>query len=142
MIAATRILLGLGAPALIAAAGAALAHPHAGGDGKETVQKIIVLDGKHRAKGDGERVRQFHFRRGAGGGFECDGEQTRVDETTGGDRTRILICGDDKLSAADRAARLEETLAKIRSEDHLGAEHKAKVEAALSAAISRLREGR
>ncbi len=130
----------LAVPALVLSAGAASAHPHPDGDGKEPVRKIIVLDGKHGAKDGKDRVRQFHFRRGADGRFQCDGEPTKVDETTGGDRTRIMICGNDKLSAADRAAKLEETLARIRSDDHLGAEHKAKVEAALSAAISRLRE--
>lgn len=136
-----------GAAAVAGLSGTALAHPdHEGGDRKK-VHKVVILDGKHGGKHDGkaghERVREFRMLRGEGRGFDCPaGEETRVDETTGGDRTKILICGDDKASAAERAAKLEEALARIRGEDHLSAEHKAKVEAALSAAISRLREAR
>jgi hypothetical protein len=94
--------------------------------------------------GDGKQahapVREFRMLRGAGGSFTCpNGEETKIDETTGGERTKILFCGDDKLSSAERAKKLEEALAKLRSEDHLGAEHKAKVEGALEAAIARLR---
>ena len=136
----TSLALKLAAAASVALAGAALAHPHEGGDGKGSVDKVIVLTGKHDGKDAGKRVREFRMLRGPGGEFTCpNGEATKIDETTGSDRTKILICGDDKLSGADRAKKLEETLARIRAEDHLGAEHKAKVEAALQEAIARLR---
>jgi hypothetical protein len=141
----TPTALRLIAPALVAAAamaGAAFAHPHPGGEGKEKVQKIIVLNGKDLARDGKDRVHQFRVVPRGGGLFECDGEQTKIEETTGGDRTRIVVCGNDKLSAAERASKLEETLARIRSEEHLGAEHKAKVEEALTSAISRLREAK
>jgi hypothetical protein len=137
------MMAALGAAAVAGLAGAAAAHPdHEGGE-KKKVHKVVVLNGKHDAKAAHERIREFRMRRGEGHGFDCpEGAETKIDETTGGDRTKIVICGDDKLSAAERAAKLEETLAKLRAEDHLSPEHKAKVEAALSAAISRLREGR
>jgi hypothetical protein len=140
-----------GMAALTGLAGTALAHPDHGDGDKKKVHKVVILNGKHDGKHAGkhdakrghERVREFRMLRGEGRGFDCpEGEQTKIDETTGGDRTKIVICGDDKLSAAERAAKLEETLARLRAEDHLSAEHKAKVEAALSAAISRLREGK
>lgn len=135
-----RIGLTLAAAASVALAGAALAHPHEGGEGKDKVHRVIVMNGKHDGKDADKRVREFRMLRGEGGEFKCpNGEATKIDETTGGDRTKILICGDDKLSGAERAKKLEETLAKIRAEDHLGAEHKAKVEAALQEAIARLR---
>jgi hypothetical protein len=135
----TNICLKLAAAASVALAGAALAHPDTGGD-KDTIQRVIVLSGKHDMKDADKRVREFRMIRGANGEFSCPtGDQTKIDETTGGDRTKVLICSDDKLSSADRAKKLEETLAKIRSENHLGGEHKAKVEAALQEAINKLR---
>lgn len=128
------------AGASLALAGAVLAHPHEGGDGKEKIQKVIVLNGKHDGKDGEKRVREFRVLRGEGGELRCpDGDATKIDETTDGDRTKILICGGDKVSGADRAKKLEEALARIRSHDHMGAEHKAKVEAALQDAIARLR---
>ena len=135
----TSIALKLAAAASVALAGAALAHPHQDGEGKDKVQKIIILS-KHDGKGPHKPVREFRMLRGEGGTFTCpNGDATKIDETTGGERTKVLICGDDKLSNADRAKKLEETLAKLRSEDHLSAEHKVKVEAALQEAIARLR---
>ena len=136
----TSLALTLAAAASVALAGPALAHPHEGGEDKDKVQKVIILSGKHDAKDGEKRVREFRMLRSEGGEFRCpNGDETKIDETTGGDRTKILICGDDKLTSAQRAAKLEATLAKLRSEDHLGAEHKAKVEAALEEAIARLR---
>lgn len=136
----TRITLALAAAASVALAGAALAHPHEGGEGEKRVQKVIVLSDKHVGKHTGKHVREFRMMHGKDGAFTCpNGKETRVDETTGGDRTKILICADDKLSDAERAKKLEDTLAKIRAEDHLGAEHKAKVESALQEAIAKLR---
>ena len=136
------IAMKLAAAASVALAGTALAHPHEGGAGKEQVNKVIVLrgplakDGKDASK----RIREFRMLRSGDGTFTCpNGEETKIDETTGGDRTKILICGDDKLTGAERAKKLEETLSRIRSEDHLSAEHKGKVVAALEEAIARLR---
>lgn len=133
------IALKLAAAASVALAGVALAHPHEGGEGKDKVQKVIVLS-KRDGKAGGEPPRHFRMMRGERGEFTCPaGDSTRIDETTGGERTKVVICGDDKMSNADRAKKLEETLARIRSEDHLSAEHKGKVAAALEEAIARLR---
>jgi hypothetical protein len=135
----TSIALKLAAAASVALAGAALAHPEHGGDGKDKVQRVIILS-KADGKGPHKPVREFRMMRGEGGEFACpNGDQTKIDETTGGERTKVLICGDDKLSNTDRAKKLEETLARLRAEDHLGAEHKGKVVAALEEAIARLR---
>jgi hypothetical protein len=135
----TSIALKLAAAASVALTGVALAHPHEGGEGKEKVHKVIVLS-KRDGKGAGTQPREFRMMRGEGGTFTCpNGDETKIDETTGGERTKVLICGDDKLSKADRAKKLEETLARLRSEDHLSAEHKGKVVAALEEAIARLR---
>ncbi|HEX9953790.1 MAG TPA: hypothetical protein VGB48_01065 [Allosphingosinicella sp.] len=128
------------AAASVALTGAAFAHPHQGGDGKQTVENIIVMT-KHDGK-DGKPVREFRTMRGPNGEFTCpNGNATKIDETTGGDRTKVLICGDDKLSNAERAKKLEDALARMRSREGVSGEHRAKVEAALEDAIARLRAG-
>jgi hypothetical protein len=135
----TSIALKLAAAASVALAGAALAHPEHGGEGKNNVQQVIVLS-KADGKGAHNAVKQFRMMRGEGGTFTCpNGDETKIDESTSGERTKVLICSDDKLSNADRAKKLEETLAKIRSQDHFGPDHKAKVESALQEAINKLR---
>jgi hypothetical protein len=51
-----------------------------------------------------------------------------------------VLCGaGSQLSSADRAKRLEELLARLRSDGQFSAEHKARVEAALQEAIAKLR---
>ena len=133
--------IALAAAASVALTGAAFAHPHEGGDGKQTVEKIIVMT-KRDGKDADKRLRELRMMRGLHGEFACpNGDATKIDETTGGERTKVLICGDDKLSNAERAKKLEETLAELRGREHVSAEHLAKVEAALQQAIAKLRAG-
>ena len=159
-------ILKIAAAASVAMTGAALAHPHESGEGERKIEKVIILDSKEggkpmhirvpRAEGgekvhkvvilqskDGKpadgKVREFRMLRGDGELTCPNGEATKVDETTGGDRTKVFICADDTLSSAERAKKLEETLGRIRSGEHISDEHKAKVEAALEDAIAKLR---
>jgi hypothetical protein len=135
-------LFALAAAASVALTGTAFAHPHEGGDGKQTVEKVIVMTKRDGAKGDGKHLREFRMMQGPNGEFACpNGNATKIDETTGKDRTKVLICADDKLSNAERAKKLEETLAELRGRDGVSGEHRAKVEAALQEAIARLRAG-
>ena len=134
--------IALAAAASVALTGAAIAHPHEGGDGKQVVEKVIVMTKRDGAKNDGKHVREFRMMRGPNGEFTCpNGNATKIDESTGKDRTKVLICGDDKLSNAERAKKLEETLTQLRSREGVSGEHRAKVEAALQEAIARLRAG-
>jgi hypothetical protein len=112
----------------------AAAHPHPEGDGKK-VDRMVILENKHHGEA-GKRVRAFHLDRAD---MECEGEATKIDETSDKERTKIFLCHDGKGSRAEQAERLEKALARIRSEDHLSAEHKAKVETAIQEAIGRLR---
>ncbi|HEY0150214.1 MAG TPA: hypothetical protein VGB70_14595 [Allosphingosinicella sp.] len=133
----TATILKLAAAASVALAGAALAHPH---EGAGKGEKVIVMSKRDGKDGD-KKIREFRMMRGPNGEFTCpNGDATKIDETTGGDRTKILICSDDKLSNEERAKKLEESLARIREGD-MNAEHKAKVEGALQEAIARLRAG-
>ena len=134
-----RIFITAAAGAAMAFSGAALAHDPAPGEDKQ-VRRIIVLDGAHATQ-DGERRIAFksgdkvHVLR------HCDGERSEIDETSGDkERTRIVLCSDSSVSAADRAKRLEEALGRIRLQDDLSPEHRARVETALQEAIARLRQ--
>jgi hypothetical protein len=94
-------------------------------------------------KGDSEaaRHRVDGLRRFRGEARQCLGARNEVDEKTEGERTRIVICSrGDEMAAADRTRRLEEALERIRGDEHLSPEHRARVEAALQGAIARLRE--
>jgi hypothetical protein len=112
---------------------------HIEGDGKHggDVRTIrIQRSGDH--DGAGPRVRAFHMGDGARM-IDCGGGRTEVDESTGGDRTRIVFCGTDDLTAAQRIEKLEKALGRINANQELSAEHKDKVTAALRGAIERLR---
>jgi len=141
--------LTLGAAAAIvaaaAAAGAALAHPHpaGGGDGKK-VERVVVIrdrDGHGDHGKPGHRVRRFEIRGGELAG--CEGGEKIVDESAGeGDKkTKVIICTKGAPTAAS-AKHLEDALARIRANDELSDEQKAKIETALRAAIDRARSAR
>jgi hypothetical protein len=136
---ATRTIAKAAAAMAVAVAGAfalstpGLSHPH---DGKEKIEKVILLTQKDGAKAGKHRTIRID-----GSEVHCDAEKTTVDEATGDkERTRIVLCGAGaQLSSADRAKRLEELLGRLRSDEHFSAEHKARVEAALEEAITKLR---
>ena len=160
--------LGLAAAALllVGAGGAALAHPHPDGDddgGKKVERIVIVEDGKdgghhakgdrvrrveiirpgeHRSSGDGTHVRHFEMR-GHGALADCAGGEKIVDESAveGGKKTKIVICAKGSPTAAT-AERLEKALARIRSDDELSVEQKARIETALRSAINQARSAR
>lgn len=141
--------LALGAAAtliLAGAAGAALAHPHPGGegDGKKVKRFVILHDGKggeHRSGHGGHGIRRFEIR--DTGLADCGGGEKVVDESGGeGDKkTKVVICTMGKPTAAT-AERLEEALARIRANDELSEEQKARIAAALGSAIDRARSAR
>ena len=124
---------------LLALSGTALAHDPPAGEGKQ-VRRVIVLDG---APATDDLQRRVELMRGdkAHALRNCDGERSEIDETSGDkERTRIIICSDPNVSTADRAKRLEDALGRIRLEDDLSPEHRARVETALQQAIAKLRE--
>lgn len=160
--------LGLAAAALLlaGAGGAVLAHPHPDGDGAKVKKFVIINDGgEHHAKGKGERIRHVEILRdgksgehhaggpggrvhrfemhGAGGLADCDGGEKIVDEQSGegGKKTKVVICRKGAPTAAD-AKHLEDTLARIKDNDHLSDEQKARIETALRSAIDRARSAR
>ena len=137
-----KIVLSAAVTAIVASLGLSAAGlAHDGSDGKserKEIQKIIIV-----RDGDGEqqvdrRIEEFRHDREAAIA-RCKGERSEIDERSDKERTRIVVCA-DSLSSADRAKRLEEALGRIRKDEHLSAEHKARVETALEQAIARLRE--
>jgi hypothetical protein len=161
--------LGLAAAAallLAGAGGAAFAHPHPDGDGGEKRVKrfVIVEDGKgdgHHAKGkrvrrieiirdgehhaghDGPRVRRFEMR-GHGALVDCEGGEKIVEEGAeeDGKKTKVVICTKGDRPTAATAERIEKALARIRANDELSDEQKARIETALRSAIDRARSTR
>ena len=70
---------------------------------------------------------------------DCDGGETMVDESAGDDKrkTRVVFCG--KGDGKTRAERLEKALERIASNEHIDAEHKARITASLREAIEKAR---
>jgi hypothetical protein len=138
--------LGLAAAALLLAGtgAAALAHPHpdGDGDGKEVKRFVIIQDGKGGEHHAGDRVRRFDMH-GVGRLADCDGGEKIVDEQAGDDgkTTKVIICRKGASTAAD-AERLEDALARIKDNDHLSDEQKARIETALRSAMDRARSAR
>jgi hypothetical protein len=137
--------LGFAAAALLLAGtgAAALAHPHPDGEGKTVERIVIVHDGKGGAGHEsGDRVRRFEMH-GAGRLADCEGGEKIVDEASdeGDKKTKVIICRKGAPTAAD-AERLEQSLARIRDNDHLSDEQKARIETALRSAIDRARNAR
>jgi hypothetical protein len=148
---------------LAGATGAALAHPHPDGDGKQVKRIVIIEDGKgdgDHAKGervrrfeiirdgeahagaDGPRVRRFEMN-GHDGLVDCDGGEKVVDDSAEADgkKTKVVICTKGKPTA-ESAARMEKALARIQSSEELSAEQKARIETALRSAMERARSAR
>jgi hypothetical protein len=91
----------------------------------------------------GPGARAFAIERGGPGALlaDCGGGRSEVDESSanGAERTRVVICGRDGPGAAMRAERLERALARINANEHLSAEHKARVSEALREALEEVR---
>ena len=108
----------------------------AGADGRRIRTVHIDRDGK---AGEGERhVRVMRF--GEGALHDCDGEEVVRSETGGeNDKTKVIICSKEQLTAAQRIEKIEKALTRIQSNDRLSAEHKERVTAALRRAIEDMR---
>lgn len=158
--------LGLAAAALLlaGAGAAALAHPHPDGDGDKKVKRFVIIedgkggghhakgqhirrveiirDGERHADGHGPRVRRFEMR-GHGALVDCDGGEKIVEESgeEDGKKTKVVICTKGRPTAAT-AERIEKALARIRSNDELSDEQKARIETALRSAMERARSAR
>lgn len=111
------------------------------------VNRVIVLT---RADKDGKPgdTREIRLRANGGGPLndiiltDCDGEKTEVNQSTGNQKTKIIYCGKAGMTGEERARKLEELRAKLAQGDHLGAEHRASVDAALQEAINQARAGK
>ncbi len=148
-----RMFGGAAAVAILAAASAtlgspSLAHPHPEGDGKQRSERIMIMthkaDGEHaahRAHGDGTHV--MRIRRGENGEVvmpDCEGGQpTNIEEGSGNERTRIMLCSRGDATPAQRAERLQRARDRLANDTELSAEARARVTAALDRQIAQLR---
>ncbi len=115
-----------------------------GGDGDTRVEerrRIMVMT--DREAGAEEGVRRFRLERLDGTELslpaDCENEPVESEEGDGNRRTRIMICDRGEGSAAGRAERLERVRVRLGGSEHLGAEARERVVAALEREIARLR---
>lgn len=122
----------------------------------EHVRRFRIEHDGHGKPGEGKHVRTIHIERDGKGGpgahafvmgdghaLDCADGDKLVDETAGDDKekTKVVLCTKG-ATPAQRAERLEQALSKISSNSEISAEHKARITAALRAAIDRARAAR
>jgi len=146
-----RLFGGAATVAVLAAASATLgspglAHPHPEGEGERRSERIIIMNhkaegGEHRAHGD--RTHSMRIRRGADGELaapDCDGGQaTNVEDGSGNERTRIVLCSRGDATPAERAERLQRARDRLAGDTELSAESRARITSSLDREIARLR---
>jgi beta-lactamase regulating signal transducer with metallopeptidase domain len=113
---------------------------HSGPSGSGDDPRVIVMT--HRGDGgghDGHAVRVL----GPDGEInvpDCDhGQATNVDETSGGQRTRVVLCTSGNATPAERAERLQRARDRLASDSELSQVQRDRVTAALDREIARLR---
>lgn len=147
---ALRSLAGAGAVAALAGVTLTLgspgaAHPHPEGEGRQK-QRIFVIE--HKGEAGGDAVRQFRIRRGENGELVApqgcsEGERLAdVDEQSGERRTRVILCGREGGTPAERVERLQRARDRLAGETDIGGEHRDRVLAAIDREIARLRAAR
>lgn len=113
--------------------------------GKDGKRRFVIhrMDGAEGKEGKARHVRMHRMAAAKHARLaHCEGEKTQIEESSDKERTKIVLCHagmGDKLSAEERAKKLEETRARLAKNNELSAEHKARMEAALQQAIERLR---
>lgn len=147
-----RLLGGAAAVTLLAAASAmvgspGLAHPHPETEGGERrTERVVIME--HKADGadhgeHGDRTHRMRIRRGEGGHIvmpDCEGgEATNVEDGSGNQRTRIMLCNRGNATPAERAERLQRARDRLAGDTELSAETRARITAQLDREIARLR---
>jgi hypothetical protein len=111
---------------------------HAGPSGPGEHQRVIVMN-----HGDGHPGQHRVHVIGPDGEVnvpECnDGQATNVDETTGGQRTRVVLCTRGNATPAERAERLQRARDRLAGDSELTQAQRDRVTAALDREIARLR---
>lgn len=114
---------------------------HAAPSGSPDNQRVIVMtrhgegDGAH-----GDHAVRIHGPDGEVHVPECDhGQATNLDETSGGQRTRVILCTSGSATPAERAERLQRTRDRLASDSELSQEQRDRVTAALDREIARIR---
>jgi hypothetical protein len=147
-----RLFGGGAAVAILAAASATLgspsfAHPHPETEaGERRTERVVIMEhkaagGEHREHGD--RTHMMRIRRGADGEVvipDCEGGQaTNVEEGSGNERTRIVLCSRGNANPAERAERLQRARDRLAGDNELSAETRTRITAQLDREIARLR---
>ena len=144
-----RLLGGTAAIALLAGVTAMLgapgiAHPHPQGEPGQHRERIIIMNQKADGAGEGQGAAQsFELRRGENGEVvlpDCpEGDATRVEEGSGTEHTRVVLCTRGGGAPAERADHLQRARDRLACDSELSEAQRARVTAALDREIARLR---
>lgn len=111
--------------------------PHSGAGDR---QRVIVMT--HRG-GEGPHAGHNVRVHGPDGDVhvpDCDhGQATNVDETSGGERTRVVLCTSGNATPAERAERLQRARDRLAQDSELSPAQRDRVTAALDREIARIR---
>ena len=122
-----------------------LAHPHPEEDAQRErrTERVIIMDRRGDESDSGEHSRIMRIRRDGDGDIvmpHCaDGQATRVEEGSGDERARIVLCTRGNVSAAERAERLQRARDRLAGDSELSAETRERLTAALDREIARMR---
>ena len=127
---------------------AGVAHPHPEGDEQRREHRVIIMekhgDGDHAEHREGA-VRQFTLRRGENGEVALPencrdgGELVNLDERSGDQHTRFILCARGDDTPASTLAMLEMARDRVGESEHLSEEQRARIVARLDEEIARLR---
>ena len=135
-----KAVLTIAGAALAFALAAPAAHAQETPEPGKPMQKVVIIQraGDHA---DGGEVHRFRVEGGDDFIAKCEGTKDEVAEASpdGRERTRIVLCAHNQLSAAERVEKLEHVLSRLEARDDLSAEQKARVTAALREAIDKVR---
>jgi beta-lactamase regulating signal transducer with metallopeptidase domain len=115
--------------------GGAAGHPGPGGG-----EPVVVMTRPHGEAGHAERRVRVLGPNGEMITPECtDGQAANVDETSGGERTRVVLCTRGNGTPAERAERLQRARDRLASDSELSQAQRDRVTAALDREIARIR---
>lgn len=119
---------------------AAAGHGEHGANGDREQERVMVMVHRGAAGEHGERDIRVHGRHGEIMAADCDdGQATNVDETSDGERTRVMLCSQGNATPAERAERLQRVLGRLAQDSELSEAQRARVVEALNREIARLR---
>jgi len=120
--------------------GDAAAHREHSAHTDREQQRVTVMVHRDAAGEHAGRDIRLHGGHGEIMPTDCDdGQAANVDETSDGQRTRVMVCSQGNATPAERAERLQRVLGRLAEDSELSEAQRARVVEALNREIARLR---